>query len=733
MAESKNKKEEPGDRRLDTWSEIADYLRRDVTTAMRWKRDRGLPVNHVPGNAKRQTVYAYTKEIDAWLKGSESKDSEPGVSAERRSAMTPKEFINGDSGSRAKNFAFGVSETERNQAGPESRQTHGEKHVEIAGGNSVAGGDRNGESVLKFSQAAPNKVGQRTPLRYALAVGSIAMAATLTYIIARPAADPRVLAFTQLTNDGRLKDGHLVTDGSSIYFPELTPSGWTIAKVPNSGGDAKSISTFFKYPEVQDFDRSRSEILVLDPSNVEVRPGLWALPISGNAPRRVGNIMADAAAWAPDGNAIVYSAGRELFFCNVDGSGSRRIASLPGVPRFIRGSPDGKLLRFSLSLPEKEASEIWEIEPDGSNLHPLLPGWHNSGSMEAGEWTPNGNHFLFESKSAVNTGNDLYAFPEERGFWRSRLSLPVQLTVGPMQIEDWAPSQHESKIFAIVSKDRKALLRYVAGTNHFVPYLPNVSASEVDYSGDGQWISYVEIESDTLWKRHADGGGAVQLTSPPMGVELPRWSPNGKWIAFMGFENPDDISRVYVIPAEGGARRVVLPNGIPQGAPTWSPHGKRLAFGDLPGAREGSPRLTSIHIVDLSSTTASTLRGSEGLWTARWSPDGLQMAALTADSKVLKVYDFRTEEWRAVASAGRISDLNWSHKGDVIYFEDILSPAGPAIYRVWLRNSKVEKVANLTANTPIRSTWLGLAPDDSPLISNDVGTSELYALDLNLP
>lgn len=57
---------EKQDRRLDSWKEIADYLGRDVRTAVRWEKDKGLPVRRLPGG-KRQSVFAFTAEIDAWL------------------------------------------------------------------------------------------------------------------------------------------------------------------------------------------------------------------------------------------------------------------------------------------------------------------------------------------------------------------------------------------------------------------------------------------------------------------------------------------------------------------------------------------------------------------------------------------------------------------------------------------------------------------------------------------
>src|SRR5260370_34748974 len=52
-------------RRLESWKEIAAYLGRDVTTVRRWEKREGLPVHRLH-HSKLGSVYAYTKERDAW-------------------------------------------------------------------------------------------------------------------------------------------------------------------------------------------------------------------------------------------------------------------------------------------------------------------------------------------------------------------------------------------------------------------------------------------------------------------------------------------------------------------------------------------------------------------------------------------------------------------------------------------------------------------------------------------
>ncbi|MBI1750771.1 MAG: helix-turn-helix domain-containing protein [Acidobacteria bacterium] len=73
------------DNRLDSWKEIAAYLRCDERTAMRWQ-DEGLPVHHVGGRG-RGRVFAYNQEIDAWLAG--AKPVGPSSATHQESVAAP--------------------------------------------------------------------------------------------------------------------------------------------------------------------------------------------------------------------------------------------------------------------------------------------------------------------------------------------------------------------------------------------------------------------------------------------------------------------------------------------------------------------------------------------------------------------------------------------------------------------------------------------------------------------
>src|SRR5512144_2913334 len=74
--------------RLDSWKEIAGYLRRDVTTVQRWEKREGMPVHrHV--HDKLGSVYAFKAELDAWARRRRAVQATDAESESEASPSTP--------------------------------------------------------------------------------------------------------------------------------------------------------------------------------------------------------------------------------------------------------------------------------------------------------------------------------------------------------------------------------------------------------------------------------------------------------------------------------------------------------------------------------------------------------------------------------------------------------------------------------------------------------------------
>jgi tricorn protease len=148
-----------------------------------------------------------------------------------------------------------------------------------------------------------------------------------------------------------------------------------------------------------------------------------------------------------------------------------------------------------------------------------------------------------------------------------------------------------------------------------------------DISGDSVAFCY----AGDIWKAPAAGGTAVRLTAHP-GIEVfPKFSPDGKWIAFTGQYDGDE--QVYVIPAAGGVPRQLTfypahgpltPRwGYDNQVYGWTRDGSRVLFRSLRDA--GGGVLSALYTVDLAGGLPVKLpMPTSGA--GDFSPDGSQMA-----------------------------------------------------------------------------------------------------------
>jgi Tol biopolymer transport system component len=228
-----------------------------------------------------------------------------------------------------------------------------------------------------------------------------------------------------------------------------------------------------------------------------------------------------------------------------------------------------------------------------------------------------------------------------------------------------------------------------------------------------------------------DGSERIQLTFPPLRAVLPRWSPDGKQIAFNAML-PGKSWNIYLISRNGGTAQRILPSEQFQMDANWSPDGKSLLFGSL------RIRNAPIYTIDLMTKRVSPLPGSSGFFSPRWSPDGRHIAAITMAHRTLMLFDLSTQKWTE-AFGSAMGWEQWSHDGRYIYFSDY-NPAHelrPRVVRLRLSDGKIENIVDVQnlgrLTTGSFGAWFGLAPDDSLLFARDISTQEIYALEVDWP
>jgi serine/threonine protein kinase/Tol biopolymer transport system component len=557
-------------------------------------------------------------------------------------------------------------------------------------------------------------------------VAAIAAAAMLGYALTRPALPPRVLRTVELTNTNRPKSG-IVTDGARLYFIE---SQSILSQTSVTGGETFAIPTSLEntgFANVFDISPDGSALLMNTAHGTSLDGPLWSVPVLGGSPRRLGTLEGHAGAWSPDGKKVAYCKGTEIGVARSDGGEPHRVLTTAGTPSDIRWSPDGSILRFTLNDPQTNNRTIWQASADGGNLHALLPGWNSTPNECCGNWTPDGRYYVFQA-FRDDTAN-IWALRERGGLFGSKTQEPVQLTTGPMNVGSPVASRDGKKLFVQGWKPRGELVRYDAKSGQFTPYLSGLSAMGLDFSRDGEWVAYNDASDGTMWRSKVDGSQKLQLVFPPMMAYLPRWSPDGKQIAFFGHP-PGEPWQIYVLPSEGGTPELIYRNDTNLADPSWSPDGKSMAFGENSLNNQGS----AVYTLDLKTRKATKLPGSDGLYSPRWSPDGRSIAAITLDSLKLKLFDLAAQKWTEVANIF-VAYPTWSRDGRYLYFNG-RQDNQEGYYRVQVADHKLERLFSMKgfqAAGGAFGNWSGLGPEDLPLLVRDASIQEIYGLDWNAP
>jgi Tol biopolymer transport system component len=568
--------------------------------------------------------------------------------------------------------------------------------------------------------------------RKASFLGSLAivLALYIAYLLRPPFAPPYIARLAPISASGRAKFGPIVTDGRDVYFLELVGGHQSLARVPASGGDSTLLPSSLDNLQLADISPDGRELLVGTRVGTQSEWPLWKVSLEVGLPvTRLGSLLGHAATYSPNGEQVAYGVGYDLYLANNDGSEPKLLTSTAGVVRWIRWSPDGSVLRFTLLNPQNRTTSLWEVASSGRNLRPLLAGWNNPSWECCGNWTSDGKYFVFQSTR--NWSSQIWAIREKSELFRKRDPLPVQLTSGPVSYRGPVPSRDGRRILVVGDQQRSELLRYNPAANQFEPFLGGLSAESLDFSRDGEWVAFVGYPDGALWRCRVDGTERLRLTPASLRVYLPRWSPDGTQLAFRA-ESASLPVKIYTVSADGKQLKQLFSDGRNEADPSWSSDGKKMAFGRTALPYESHPK--AIHVYDFESGQTSTLPGSEGLFSPRWSPDGRHIAAMSLDSQRLMLFDRETEDWQELARVNA-SYPTWSLDSKTLYLgAKVNNRQGQ--YRINVAEKKLERMVSLpeTFHEVVSfALWSGMAPNGSLIVARDLSRQEIFGLEWQTP
>jgi Tol biopolymer transport system component len=568
--------ERPLEDRLDSWKEIAAYLKRDVTTVQRWEKREGMPVyRHV--HDRMGSVYASRADLDEWMRG--------------------------------RNAGIGQGGTGEN------------------GDSSLA---TNPPAVLPRS--AISRFHIRWKFVLALAAGAAALAIGIglwlqrtEYFWRNPIANARFQTVTDFDGVEQAaavsRDGHLVAflsdrDGQMDVWVTQVGSGEFHNLTHGSvlGLVNPSIRTLGFSP-----DGSLVTFWVRKPGGASGGDiSVWGVPTLGGEPRPYLEGVAEFD-WSRDGSRLAYHTpgpGDPLFVS--DGSvrpESRPIFTAPAGlhSHFPLWAPDTAYLYFVLGgLPDK--LDIWRIRPAGGSPEQITS---HSGRVSYPVLLGR-RMLMYLASDPDGSGPWLYSMDVER-------RIPHRLSSGFDRYTSLAASADGHRLVVTVASPKRTLWRLrindspgddsstkvsaaapislMTSSTGFSPRLGPNYLLYVSTSGSGESISKLANGITTeLWR----GEGAQVFGGPAI-------SPDGRYVAFSVRQHGQSL--LYVMGADGTNARIVANSLDLEGAPAWAPDGQSItsAVND-----HGIPHLFRVSI-DGRSPAAFV---GEYSVDPVWSPDG---------------------------------------------------------------------------------------------------------------
>jgi Tol biopolymer transport system component len=534
----------PGaDVRLDSWKEIAGYLKRDVRTVQRWEHTKGLPVHRI-GEGKRVPIYALISELDEWWRSAELLDAGSAPATHRRLWLWGVAL--------AGILALGALTSWllfTRGPWPPSRVVPLTTYPGIVrwptfspDGSQVAfawdGGEQNQRQLyVKMVSGGP-------PRRLSDGIsGSPAWSPDGSWI-----ASPRRGSVYLISPFGEPE--RKVTDGANTvtWMPDgkslvISPSerGHSLYLVSLETAEKRKLATPSSEPS-----ESGSYVSAVPSPNgrqiafVRIRSGIgrdiFVLPVSNGAPSAEpwrltrDDAIVDGLAWTPDGREIVFSsdrAGRRSLW---------RILVKPGVePERIAGTDDAvspaisrgpsPRLAYQLLLVNRN---VWrmEIPAVGQRAGPASRILDSKADDAAPQFSRDGRRMAFMSKRSGSVE-----------IWVAGCdgSQPTQLTSfrgALVGVPRWSPDGRRIAFNGMTAGNMDIwVINADGGELRRLTRDPAFEARP-SWSGDGRWIYFRSNKSGTeqIWKMRADGDEAVQITRNG-GWEAYE-SPNGKLLYY---------------------------------------------------------------------------------------------------------------------------------------------------------------------------------------------------------
>jgi Tol biopolymer transport system component len=526
--------------RLESWGEIASYLRREIRTVQRWEKTLDLPVRRLL-IGKQSSVYAYRSELDQWYR-----DREPGQEIDEQSDQPLR--------------------------------------------------------VIEFSEGEPKST--RTIWRPLILLGgSVAlMLAVVGYKWKHGHSELPLQTERQLTAnppEDSVNCAAISPDGRYVAY--VDESGLFVRSVHS--GDTRPIALPVDFP-VQEIDKIRwhpnaEKLLVTRTTFPKNTISIWILPVVGEASPKKLREGAWSPAISPDGMAMVFascnvssgnvSRSNEIWVAGNNGENPRELLSAEGDVGIYNPvwSPDGRwiaYIRGKFRGPSPEGASL-EIQPatGGGPAKPIVLASSLPPSSAIGCegdclcWLPDWTLvFSVKDISRTSSGEAI-----KNSLWKTRVDpkngSPSQKPQWFAQLADFSPSNlsttADGKILAFVKRrsNQDVYIGELDSTSDEIltPRRLTLDTHNSDpeaWTQDNRSFLFVSDRNGRreLFKQGPNDSVPERIVSSAAGeIGTAQWSPDGSWLLYWEYERtegevPPSWARLMRQPSGGGPPETVL-------------------------------------------------------------------------------------------------------------------------------------------------------------------------------
>ena len=296
---------------------------------------------------------------------------------------------------------------------------------------------------------------------------------------------------------------------------------------------------------------------------------------------------------SPDGQSVLYvvthyslesnKSNSDIWKTGITGDNTVRLTDAPGADMRPRWSPDGRSIAFIST--RDNGAQIWTMNPDGSGQKRIT---NISTAIDAFEWTPTGDYFLYSSSVYPDCKDDecnrIRDEEKAKDPVKARLidKLPYRVW------NSWKDDKY-SHVFAIPSAG--GIPRDLTPGPFDTPPIDIGGGQDFVASPDGKEVAFVKntdpmvatSTNNDIWLVGIDGANPRCITTANKGNDnQPVYSPDGRYIAYRsmaraGYEADKYDLKVY---DRQSGKTTLLTEGVDRSVDEilWTKDGKRLLF-----------------------------------------------------------------------------------------------------------------------------------------------------------